>query len=513
MLPPAVAGIGLLVAFGTLRPARRAIGLSRHRHRVHQGRRRARGHLRREPLLRPHGCLRVRGDRADLARCRAHARCRAGQVVLPSRAAAGGRRPRRRGGARVRSRDRRVRGHDHVRRLAPGRHPDAVARDLRAVRPRLRRRTRYQRCSRRRQRRPPPNRQARSPDGRSTSPSPSPSLLRSLRPADRPARDDDRARRPVRGREDDGAAGHRRPAATARGHAHRRRRPLARHHRGHDLPPERRRVGYLFQEYALFPHLDVSQNVRFGALDRSSRTRCSSGSGISHLAALVPATSPAASGNVSRLPVHSRATRRAPARRAALGARRAHQERRPRRASPSISATSTFRRSSSRTTSRTRQRSPTDRRHRRGHGSSRPEPPPELVATPTDPFVASFTGANLLPGQHGRARDGLTEVVLDGGATALDRPGGSGRVTCRRLPLGRGAREDQPADSRGQPPPRRGVASLVALGNRVRVRVGPIIAEVTVRRRPSVSRSPRRELVVASFKATAARLVPLSRYR
>ena len=32
-----------------------------------------------------------------------------------------------------------------------------------------------------------------------------------------------------------------------------------------DVAPERRRVGYLFQEYALFPHLDVWHNVRFGA--------------------------------------------------------------------------------------------------------------------------------------------------------------------------------------------------------------------------------------------------------
>jgi len=31
------------------------------------------------------------------------------------------------------------------------------------------------------------------------------------------------------------------------------------------VPPERRRVGYLFQEYALFPHLGVLGNVRFGA--------------------------------------------------------------------------------------------------------------------------------------------------------------------------------------------------------------------------------------------------------
>jgi iron(III) transport system ATP-binding protein len=30
------------------------------------------------------------------------------------------------------------------------------------------------------------------------------------------------------------------------------------------LPPERRRVGMMFQEYALFPHLNVERNVAFG---------------------------------------------------------------------------------------------------------------------------------------------------------------------------------------------------------------------------------------------------------
>jgi ABC-type sulfate/molybdate transport systems ATPase subunit len=39
-------------------------------------------------------------------------------------------------------------------------------------------------------------------------------------------------------------------------------------HRGIDVAPEHRRVGYLFQEYALFPHLDVAHNVRFGARRR-----------------------------------------------------------------------------------------------------------------------------------------------------------------------------------------------------------------------------------------------------
>ncbi|MEG2174511.1 MAG: ATP-binding cassette domain-containing protein [Oscillospiraceae bacterium] len=31
-----------------------------------------------------------------------------------------------------------------------------------------------------------------------------------------------------------------------------------------DLPPQRRRVGYLFQNYALFPHMTVSQNIAVG---------------------------------------------------------------------------------------------------------------------------------------------------------------------------------------------------------------------------------------------------------
>lgn len=43
--------------------------------------------------------------------------------------------------------------------------------------------------------------------------------------------------------------------------------------RGINLPPQRRRIGYLFQQYALFPHMTVEQNIAAGLrrLDRSGR--------------------------------------------------------------------------------------------------------------------------------------------------------------------------------------------------------------------------------------------------
>ncbi|MBY4664970.1 ATP-binding cassette domain-containing protein, partial [Burkholderia contaminans] len=31
-----------------------------------------------------------------------------------------------------------------------------------------------------------------------------------------------------------------------------------------DVPPERRRIGMMFQDYALFPHLSAADNVAFG---------------------------------------------------------------------------------------------------------------------------------------------------------------------------------------------------------------------------------------------------------
>ncbi|HEX2161665.1 MAG TPA: ABC transporter ATP-binding protein [Thermoleophilaceae bacterium] len=42
---------------------------------------------------------------------------------------------------------------------------------------------------------------------------------------------------------------------------------------GRSVPPERRRIGMVFQDYALFPHLRVDANVSFGLARRSTRER------------------------------------------------------------------------------------------------------------------------------------------------------------------------------------------------------------------------------------------------
>jgi molybdate transport system ATP-binding protein len=42
---------------------------------------------------------------------------------------------------------------------------------------------------------------------------------------------------------------------------------------GIQLPPQARHLGYVFQGYALFPHLTVAENVAFGLRDRPTAER------------------------------------------------------------------------------------------------------------------------------------------------------------------------------------------------------------------------------------------------
>jgi molybdate transport system ATP-binding protein len=276
--------------------------------------------------------------------------------------------------------------------------------------------------------------------------------------------------------------------------------------RGVDLAPERRRVGLVFQEYALFPHLTVRRNVGFGGRERVDelleRMR------IAHLAEARPRS---LSGGERQRVALARALARDPAvllldePLSALDAfTRAHvraelrallQELRL----PTLLVTHDFEDAAALA----------DRAGVLADGRLlQVGTPSELVATPANAFVAGFTGANLLRGIASEGPDGLTAVALDAGFTAYTAEPGLGHVAVAVYPWEVSVARDVPVDSAVNHV-RAPISSLVVLGNRVRVHVGPVTAEVTSQ---SVERLGLREgdIVVASFKATGARLVPLA---
>ena len=77
-----------------------------------------------------------------------------------------------------------------------------------------------------------------------------------------------------------------------RGHIAIGKQPMADGRSGLNLPPERRRAGLMFQDYALFPHLTVAENVAFGLPNRAARREWVANAlervGLSHLADSYP---------------------------------------------------------------------------------------------------------------------------------------------------------------------------------------------------------------------------------
>jgi molybdate transport system ATP-binding protein len=274
---------------------------------------------------------------------------------------------------------------------------------------------------------------------------------------------------------------------------------------GVDLPPERRSVGLVFQEYALFPHLDVRGNVAFGG--RARVDELLGRFGISHLAKARPGD---LSGGERQRVALARALARDPAvllLDEPLSALDTHTrgvvrgelaELLAELRLPTLLVTHDFEDAAALA----------DRVGVLVEGRIlQLGSAAELLAAPADAFVASFTGANLLHGLARPGADGLTEVVLDSGGSAFSTDAGAGRVGLAVYPWEVALARTEAADSalnhlRGE------VRSLVTLGNRVRVRVGPLTAEITSASAERL-RLVEGEPVVASFKATATRLVPL----
>jgi len=280
--------------------------------------------------------------------------------------------------------------------------------------------------------------------------------------------------------------------------------------RGVFLPPEQRRVGLVFQEYALFPHLSVRRNVEFGAAGRPvdellERLR---------IAALADARPRELSGGERQRVALARALAREPEvllLDEPLAALDAHTKTAVRAelaellrslGLPALLVTHDYEDAAALA----------DTVGVLVEGQLRQlASPAELVARPGDAFVASFTGANLLHGvAHTSDRGGeLTAVRLESGDELFSTDEAEGEVGVVVYPweISVARSHDTELDSalnvvRGE------VGSVVEVANRVRVRIGPITAEVTAASAERLELA-RGGIAYATFKATGTRLVPL----
>jgi molybdate transport system ATP-binding protein len=272
--------------------------------------------------------------------------------------------------------------------------------------------------------------------------------------------------------------------------------------RGVDLAAEERSVGLVFQDYALFPHLTVRKNVEFGRrgnaglLDRFGLTGLADvkpselSGGERQRVALARALAPDPAvllldEPLAALDAHTRGEIRGELQ---LLLREADR--------PTLVVTHDFEDAA---TLANRVGVLVEGRLRQLG------PPAELVASPADPFVASLTGANVLLGRA-RAANGLTELALPSGELIRSTDAAEGEAVAVVYPWEVTVSRTPPNDS-AQNHIAGVVASLVPVGNRVRVRVGPVTAEITA------DSSERLGLqvggrAVASFKASGTRLLP-----
>ena len=268
-----------------------------------------------------------------------------------------------------------------------------------------------------------------------------------------------------------------------------------------DLPPERRSVGLVFQEYALFPHMTVRANVAFGGearVDELLERRL-----IAHLAGERPG---ALSGGERQRVAVARALARDPdvlLLDEPLSALDAHtratvrgelQDVLSELALPTLAVTHDFRDAAALAG---RIGVIVDGRLRQ-EGSAA-----QLVAQPADAFVAAFTGGNLLPGRS----EGGAEVTLDaGGVIRAAEHAPRGRVGVAVYPWEVGIALGEPADGLNGLP---GVVhGLAPEGGRVRLRVGEVVVERPADEVQRLALEPGTH-AWATFPPEAVRIVPL----
>jgi molybdate transport system ATP-binding protein len=273
--------------------------------------------------------------------------------------------------------------------------------------------------------------------------------------------------------------------------------------RGVFVRPEDRRVGLVFQDYALFPHLTVRQNIEYarrhpadeylerfqighlqdarpGALSGGERQRVALARALARDPEILLLDEP-----LSALDAHTKVDVRAELQELLAGLE-----------IPTLLVTHDFEDAAALA----------DQVGVIVEGRLRQTGTPvDLVAHPADPFVASFTGANLLHGQPDGAEANTTRVRLEDGTVISTTDHGEGAVTLAVYPWDVTISRTRPDDSATNVISG-AITAVTELGNRARVTIGPLSAEITVDSLRRLGLEPGQH-AFASFKATGTRIV------
>jgi molybdate transport system ATP-binding protein len=288
--------------------------------------------------------------------------------------------------------------------------------------------------------------------------------------------------------------------------------------RGVWVEPEERACGFLFQDYALFPHMPAWQNVAYGmrGVPRGARRRAAQELlerfGIATLADAHP---PSLSGGERQRVALARAlamtpkvllldeplaaldasTRSAAARELGVALREA--------AVPALLVTHDF----ADAAQLGDDVAIIDRGRLLQRGSAS-----DLAAAPASSFVADFAGASVLSGVAHPAGGGLTGLRLDGGGEIFSTDQASGPTAASVFPWEVTVEAPgSPLHGSAQNSLSATVTSVTPVGNRVRLGLAapqPLVAEVTQAAVNRLALAPGTR-VEARWKATATRLVSL----